>query len=598
MKIDYLKRLVKRIIPHRHIFTLIILNTVISNICALFLPCLMADIVDVGIKQQGCRDINMLERFSSKADILQNQVTYIIKIGMVMLALTGIIIFISIWTSYLHSKLSSKISCSLREDLFKKITNFSHEERKKFSASSLLTRCIVDAENVTELILLFSEFLMPPIMICGGTIMIMNKSFAMGKIVVAGAFIISLLIYISFKVVIPKTKALQCLSDKFNRILKERLTGISITRIFGNENYEAKKFKNIHGELKNTSLFVSKVMALSTPLITVFMNMLTALILWIGANEINKSKINIGDMMAFLQYSAMVITAFLTISVFISSIPRSWVSVERVYEVLSKNVEENKILFNNAKVKIDKIDSIEFKNLSFKYPGAERYALKDINFKVNKGNRLGIIGTMGSGKSTVIKLLMGFYDFTGGDILINGKSIKDLDKKEFLKNIAYVPQNGSIFSGSIISNLKLADPNVDEDIAIKYAKLARIDRFIHKKGLDFKIERAGANISGGQRQRLALLRAMLKNADVYILDDSFSKLDFKTGVKVRNNVFSIFEEKMFIVISQRIETIKNLDKILVLDKGRVIGFGSHEELLKNCGIYKEMVALQFGGEIK
>lgn len=598
MKIDYLKRLVKRIIPHRHIFTLIILNTVISNICALFLPCLMADIVDVGIKQQGCRDIRMLERFSSKADILQNQVTYIIKIGMVMLALTGIIIFISIWTSYLHSKLSSKISCSLREDLFKKITNFSHEERKKFSASSLLTRCIADAENVTELILLFSEFLMPPIMICGGTIMIMNKSSAMGKIVVAGAFIISLLIYISFKVVIPKTKALQCLSDKFNRILKERLTGISITRIFGNENYEAKKFKNIHGELKNTSLFVSKVMALSTPLITVFMNMLTALILWVGANEINKSKINIGDMMAFLQYSAMVITAFLTISVFISSIPRSWVSVERVYEVLSKNVEENKILFNNAKVKIDKIDSIEFKNLSFKYPGAERYALKDINFKVNKGNRLGIIGTMGSGKSTVIKLLMGFYDFTGGDILINGKSIKDLDKKEFLKNIAYVPQNGSIFSGSIISNLKLADPNVDEDIAIKYAKLARIDRFIHKKGLDFKIERAGANISGGQRQRLALLRAMLKNADVYILDDSFSKLDFKTGVKVRNNVFSIFKEKMFIVISQRIETIKNLDKILVLDKGKVVGFGSHEELLKNCGIYKEMVALQFGGEIK
>ncbi len=596
MKVEYLKRLVSRLLKHKYIFLLIIINTVINNLCALYLPSLMADIVDIGIKQKGCKDIGMIENFSSQADILQNQITYILKTGFMMLLITGLIIFISIWTSYLYSKLSSKISCSLREDLFVKITNFSHEERSKFSASTLLTRCVGDADSVTGLILLFSEFLMPPFMIFGGMIMIMSKSSVMSGLVMVGSFIISVIIFISFKAMTPNIKVLQTLNDKFVRILKERLTGISVTRIFGNENYESQKFENSHDELKNTSLFVSKVMALSTPLLTVIMNMLTALILWIGANEISKSKIDIGDMMAFLQYSAMVITSFLTISVFISSIPKSWVSVERVYEILSMNSGKSKISNSPQILQIDKIESIEFKNLKFRYWDAKGYALKDINFKIGKGSHVGVIGTMGSGKSTLLKLLMGFYDFFGGDILINGKSIKNFNKKEFAKNIAYVPQNGSIFSGSIISNLELANSSSDKEKVTKYAKLACIDRFINRKGFNFKIERAGANISGGQRQRLALLRALLKDASVYILDDSFSKLDFKTGLKVRNNIFSEFKENIFIVVSQRIETIRNLDKILVLDKGKIVGFGSHEELLKNCEIYKEMVSLQFGGD--
>lgn len=585
-----------RLFAHKYIFLLIILNTVVNNICALYLPKLMADIVDIGIKQYGCKDISMLANFSSQADVLQNQISYILRTGLIMLGVTGIIILFSIWTSYLSSKLSSRISCSLREDLFNSINNLSYEDRGRFDTSSLLTRCTGDVENVTALILMFSQFLIPPFMIIGGVIMIIQKSPSMSAIILVGSILIAMMISICFKIITPKIKMLQVLSDKFNRIFKERLTGISITRIFGNESYETEKFKKSHDELKNTSLFVSRISALISPVMTVLMNMTTALILWIGANEINNSNINIGDMMAFFQYAVMVITSFLVMSFFISSIPKSWVSVERVYEILCMYSNKGNGVQNAASENIKKINSIELKNLSFKYSNAEEYALKNINLKLDAQNSIGIIGTMGSGKSTLIKLLMGFYDSFEGNILIDGISMKNLNKEKFMENVAYVPQNSSIFSGDILSNLKLASSEINEEIIDEYSKIVCIDEFMKEKGLDFKIERGGRNVSGGQRQRLALLRAILKKADLYILDDSFSKLDFKTGLKVRKNLFSKFQEKIFVIISQRIETIKNLDKILVLDKGCAVGFGSHSELMGSCDIYKEMVALQFGGE--
>lgn len=596
MKTNYLKRLIKRLLEHRFIFSLIILSMIINNACALCLPSLMANIVDIGIKQKGYKDLAAPEQFFSSADILQNQISYILRTGAVMLLVTGIIIFISIWTSYLQAKVSSKISCSLREDLFRSITKFSAKERNKFEVSSLLTRCVSDVESVTSFILSFPQILMPPIMVIGGVIMIVRKSPTMSGVVLVGAICVAIMISICFKIVTPKIKVLQILSDKFNGILKERLTGVSITRIFGNENYEVERFKKSHDKLKDTSLFVSKVMSLVSPIMMVFMNITTSLVLWIGANEINNSNINIGDMMAFFQYSIMVIMSFLVISFFISSIPKYWVSVERVYEILLLDSESAEDKNNLNGFKIGDIESIEFKNLSFAYEDAEECVLKNISFRIDKNSKIGIIGTMGSGKSTLVKLLMGFYDASSGEILINGKSMKGLDKQAFTENIAYASQNGSIFSGSILSNLKMANDNVSEEDIHKYAKIACIDEFINEKGLNFEIERAGQNVSGGQRQRLALLRALIKNAGLYVLDDSFSKLDFKTGFSVRKNLFSAFNDKIFVIISQRIETIKNLDKILVLDKGELVGFGSHEELLRDCKIYSEMVSLQFGGE--
>ncbi len=556
----------------------------------------MADIVNIGIKQKGCKDVSMFAKFATEADVLQNQISYILKTGTVMLLLTGVIIVVSIWTSYLQSKLFSKISCSLREDLFESVNNLSYSERSKFDTSTLLTRCIGDVENVTGLILLFSQCLIPPIMIIGGMIMMISKSQGMSLIIEGGSIFVAVVIFICFKVATPKIKELQLLNDKFNRILKERLTGISITRIFGNENYEAQKFKKSHDKLKDTSLFVSRMLVFVSPFITAFTHAATTLVLWVGANEISNSKINIGDMMAFFQYAVMVITSFLAMSLFISSIPRSWVSVERVYEILCEQNIKNKELSQAENSQVKKIEDIEFKNFSFKYSNAEEYVLKNINLKIEKQNRIGIIGTMGSGKSTLIKALMGFYDSFEGDVLICGKSIRNLNRKKFMESIAYVPQNGAIFSGDILSNLKLANPEINEEIINKYAKIVCIDELINKKGFDFKIERSGANISGGQRQRLALLRAILKKAEIYVLDDSFSKLDFKIGLKVRKNLFSEFKEKIFVIISQRIETIKNLDKILVLDKGQIIGFGSHSELLENCKMYREMVSLQLGGD--
>ena len=595
MKSNYFKKLLGRLFEHKYLFLLIVLNMIISNVCALYLPSLMADIVDIGIKQKGYKNLVAPEQFFSAEDILQNQISYILKTGAVMLLIMGIIIIISIWTSYLQSKISSKISCSLREDLFKRITKFSAKDRSKFEVSSLLTRCVSDVENVTGFILSFSQILIPPIMAIGGVIMIVIKSLEMSGVVLAGAICVGIMIFAGFKIVTPKIKVLQTLNDKFNGIFKERLTGVSITRIFGNESYEVEKFKKRHDELKNTSLFVCKVMSLLSPIMTVFMNATTSFLLWIGANEINRSNIDVGDMMAFFQYSVMIITSFLVISLFISSAPNYWVSVERVYEVLLLDSENAEGKSGFEGIKIDGIESIEFKNLSFAYEGASECSLKNINFKIEKNSKIGIIGTTGSGKSTLVKLLMGFYDSFSGDILINGKSIKNFDKKIFVENIAYASQNSSIFSGSILSNLKMANDNVSEETIYEYAKIACIDEFINEKGLDFKIERAGKNVSGGQRQRLAILRSLIKDASLYVFDDSFSKLDFKTGMSVRKNLFSAFKEKIFVVISQRIETIKNLDKILVLDKGNLVGFGSHEELFKDCEIYSEMVSLQFGG---
>lgn len=592
----YFKKLFGRLLEHKYIFLLIILNMIINNVCALCLPSLMADIVDIGIKQKGCKDPSMLENFASQSDILQNQTSYIIKTGLVMLLVTALIILISIWTGYLHARLSSKISYSLREDLFKSISKFSYQDRNKFETSSLLTRCISDVENVTGLIISFYQILLPPMMIIGGVVMIVRKSPTMSGVVLVGAICIAIMISVCFKIVTPKIKALQILNDKFNGILKERLTGVFITRVFGNENYEVGKFQKKHDELKNTSLFISRIMALISPAMTVFMNIVTAVILWIGANEISNSNINIGDMMAFLQYSVMVITSFLVISVVVSSIPKFWVSVERIYEILLMNSKLDEQSGNSESLKIKEIETIEFKNLSFKYENAQECTIKNINFKINKNDRIGIIGTMGSGKSTFVKLLMGFYDYFSGEILVNGNNIKNIDKKTYLEKIAYVPQSGSIFSGSILSNLELSNSDLKKEKIDMYSKVVCIDGFINEKGLDFKIERAGANISGGQRQRLALLRALMKDAGLYVLDDSFSKLDFKTGLSVRKNLFSEFERKTFVIISQRIETIKNLDKILVLDKGMMVGFGSHEYLLENCKIYREMVSLQFGGE--
>jgi ATP-binding cassette subfamily B protein len=555
----------------------------------------MADIVDVGIKQRGVKDPALVGAFRSEAEILQNQTSYIVQVGLIMLAVTLVMIIFTVWTNYLISKMSSGISAGIRKDVFAKIMDFSYTEMDKFSASSLITRTTNDVEHVKSMLLMVTQIIVPPIMMVGGIIMALKKSASMSWLIAAGSMFSVAVILVSLRLVIPKIKILQSLTDKFNLIIKERLTGTTIIRAFGNEDFEQRNFKESNTKLTGTTLFVSRIMAITSPFLTILMNIVSIAIIWLGAAAISRSEMNVGDVMAFLQYSAMVISAFLMFSFMFASIPRALVSVDRVFEILDVGLQ-NRELENLHKLGTDSIKSIEFKNVDFKYPGAEECFLEKINFSAKAGERVGIIGTTGSGKSTLIKLLMGFYEPCGGKIMINGSDSKNIDKSDLRESVAYVPQNGMLFSGTVASNLRLGNDQAQDEELLNAVKISQMYDFTEKNGLDFPISQGGSNVSGGQAQRLAVARALVKKSSFYIFDDSFSKLDFKTDMRLRSALFAYLKNSLVFIVSQRIGTIKNLDKILVLDRGKLVGAGTHEELVGSCGVYSEMVKLQLGDE--
>lgn len=596
LKIGYIKNFLKYLKPHKITIVFIILSIAVSQVCSLFLPALMADIVDIGIKQRGVRDLSLLSGFESESEILKNQTSYIIHVGLIMLAVTLIIIIFTIWTSYLISKMSSSISSDIRKDVFEKIIDFSYMEMDKFSVSSLITRTTNDVEHVKAALLMVTQIIVPPVMMAGGIIMALKKSTSMSWLIAVGAVASVSIILISFKFVMPKIKILQLLADKFNLIIKERLTGTLLIRAFGNENLELNKFKKFNSELSNTSLFVGRIMSVMSPVLTILMNIISIAVIWMGASAINRSEMNVGDIMAFLQYSIMVISAFLMLSIMFAMIPKALVSVERVFEILNEKPKSKN--FEMKGLDINSIKKVEFKNVSFKYPGAKECILQNISFSVKSGESVGIIGTTGSGKSTLVKLLMGFYEPCDGEILINDIDSKNINKSELGKVIGYIPQSGMIFSGSIASNLRLGNEKANDEELLDAVKVSQIYDFVKEKGFNFPISQAGSNVSGGQRQRLAVARALVKKSSFYIFDDSFSKLDFKTDANLRKSLSEHLKNSLIFIISQRIGTIKNSNKILVLDEGQLVGAGTHEELIKNCKIYNEMVKLQVGSEVR
>ncbi len=596
MKLAYIKNLSKYLKPYKVTLVLVLLSVIITQVCSLFLPALMADIVDVGIKQRGVRDLSLLSGFETESEILNNQTSYIIQIGLIMLAVTLLIIVFTIWTNYLISRMSSSISADIRKDMFEKIMNFSYTEMDKFSVSSLITRSTNDVEHVKGALMMVTQIIAPPIMMIGGIIMALKKSTSMSWLIAIGAVISVAVILVSFRIVMPKIKILQVLADKFNLIIKERLTGTVMIRAFGNESFEQDKFQKFNSKSAGLSLLVGRVMAVMSPVLTIVMNTVTVTIIWLGAGAISRAEMNVGDVMAFMQYSVMIIGAFLMLSIMFSMIPKALVSVERVFEILNekpKNYESE----NSRQLSVDSVEKIEFKNVSFKYSGAKECVLRDLNFSVNSGESVGIIGTTGSGKSTLVRLIMGFYKPCEGNILINGIDLKNIKKDAIGKAVGYTPQNGVLFSGDIASNLRLGNDKASDEELIKAVKTAQIYDFVKEKGFDFLISQSGTNVSGGQRQRLAIARAVIKKSSFYIFDDSFSKLDFKTDANLRRSLLENLKGSLVFIISQRIGTIRNLDKILVLDGGELVGIGNHEELIKSCKVYSEMVKLQIGTEV-
>ena len=528
---------------------------------------------------------------------LQNN--YIFKIGLIMLTLALISCFASLVVNYLASKISTKTAKNLRHDVFRKVESFSNNEFNKFSTASLITRTTNDITQIQNLIIMSVRILFyAPITAIGGIIMALQKSASMYWTIILGTTILIILIVGIFVIVFPKFRVVQRLVDKFNLVTKENLTGIMVIRAFGTQNFEEKRFDDANKKLMQTELFTNRVMALMMPAMMLLMNLVSILIIWTGSHKIENAQMQVGDMIAFMQYAMQVIMSFLMISAIFIIFPRSAVSLKRVAEVLETEPEIKDNL-NIHKIKKSQIKgNIEFKHVCFKYDDAKENLLEDINFVALPGKITAFIGPTGSGKSTLINLIPRFFDVTSGEILIDGLNIKDLSQKDLHDIIAYVPQKGMLFSGDIESNLKFGDANASEKDLKLAADIAQASEFIeaNNDGFKRKISENGSNVSGGQRQRLSIARAILKNAPIYIFDDSFSALDLKTDAALRKALYQHTKNNTILVVAQRINTIINADQIIVLNDGKIVGIGTHKDLIKICETYRDIALSQLPKE--
>ena len=503
---------------------------------------------------------------------------------------------------YLIALLSAGFSKELRGKLFRKVEEMSMSEVKEFSTNSLITRTTNDITQVEMFVGFGLQLLIKaPVTAIWAITKILNKSWEWSMVTAVAVVILLVVIGILTIIVLPKFKIVQKLTDKLNEVTRENLTGIRVVRAFNAEDYQEKKFKNVNDDLTNLQLFNQKSMSIMSPVMYLIMYMLTLIIYFIGAYLIKDAmmadKIALfGDMVVFSSYAMQIIMSFLMLAMIFMILPRAEVSASRINEVLDTNIS---VKDGNVETKKE-VGTIEFKNVSFKYPDAEEYVLRNISFKANKGDTVAFIGSTGSGKSTLVNLVVRFYDVTEGEILVDGINIKDYKLEYLYKLIGYVPQKAVMFNGTVNSNIAYGDAKeVITDKAVKEAaKVAQADDFVSKMddGYASHIAQGGTNVSGGQKQRLAIARAIAKNPEIYIFDDSFSALDYKTDAVLREELKKYTKDATSLIVAQRIGTIMNADKIIVLDNGTSVGVGTHKELLKSCEVYKEIALSQLSKE--
>ena len=508
----------------------------------------------------------------------------------------------AIIVGYSIALLSAGFSKKLRGKLFRKVEEMSMSEVKGFSTNSLITRTTNDITQVEMFVGFGLQLLIKaPVTAVWAITKILNKSWEWSVVTSVAVVILLVVIGILTIIVLPKFKIVQKLTDKLNEVTRENLTGIRVVRAFNAEDYQEKKFKNVNDDLTNLQLFNQKSMSIMSPVMYLIMYMLTLIIYFIGAYLIKDAmmadKIALfGDMVVFSSYAMQIIMSFLMLAMIFMILPRAEVSASRINEVLDTNIS---VKDGNVETKKE-VGTIEFKNVSFKYPDAEEYVLRNISFKANKGDTVAFIGSTGSGKSTLVNLIVRFYDVTEGEILIDGRNIKDYKLEYLYKLIGYVPQKAVMFNGTVNSNIAYGDAKkVISDNEIKEAaRVAQADDFVSKmdNGYESHIAQGGTNVSGGQKQRLAIARAIAKNPEIYIFDDSFSALDYKTDAVLREELKKYTKDATSLIVAQRIGTIMNADKIIVLDNGTSVGVGTHEELLKSCEVYKEIALSQLSKE--
>lgn len=549
---------------------IMLLFSVVQVFCELYLPDIMSDIVDVGIRN---------------GDNL-----YIIYRAILMLGVTLVCLGSNVLVVFSTAKFSNTYGYKLRHALYSKINTFSKREIDEFGASTLITRSTNNVSNITSTFSFGLRLIIfAPIMGIGAAIMGYKAAPNLAHIVVIAVAVLMVFLIAIFALVFPKFELIQKLLDKLNASTREILSGLRVIKAFNKQDYFKKRFAKVNKDNMDLNIFLNKILYLIQPMMILIINIATIVIVWVSSKYLETYTLEIGSMMAFIQYMSTVLMSFLMLLVIILNIPRVLVSFRRINEVLDAKVS----IENDGSIKLTKLESIEFRHVYFKYVGAEDYMLKDINFRIEKGQNVGIIGSSGSGKTTIINLLLRHLDVTKGEILINGINIQEYDLPSLRNIFAYTPQKTLLFKGSVLENL-VFDTKVPDNVIDKVLKEADVKEFIdkNKEGYEYKVEQAAANLSGGQKQRISIARALLSGGECLLFDDSFSAVDYITDKKIREYLKKDYNDKMVLLVTQRVGTIKESDNIIVLEEGRVESIGNYEYLEKNSKVFKEFIESQ------
>lgn len=569
-------KLFKFLKPYAASIAVILILVFFQSLSELYLPTLMSNIVDTGI--------------------VNGDTNYILKIGGFMLLVAAGGTICTILASFLSSKVATGFSKDLRKNVFSRVESYSLQEFDKIGASSLITRTTNDITQIQQvLVMMLRMMISAPMMCIGGIIMAVSKDAKLSLVIIVVMPILAMAIGIIGKKGMPLFKMMQLKIDKLNLVLRENLTGIRVIRAFNKIDHEKKRFDKANLDLTNTAIKVNKIMAALMPIMMVVLNFTTIAVVWFGGIRIDNGSMQVGDLMAFIQYVMQIMFSLIMVSMMFILIPRASASAVRINEVLDTVSEIND--GDNAKSS-NKKGYIEFKDVTFNYPGAEKPALSNISFSAKPGETTAIIGGTGSGKSTLISLIPRFYDVSDGNILVNGIDIREMTQEDLRLKVGFVPQKAVLFSGTIVDNIRYGKGNASYEEVKHAAEIAQASDFISnmKDGFESVISQGGTNVSGGQKQRLSIARALVRRPEIYVFDDSFSALDFKTDAKLRAALKKETGKSTVIIVAQRVSTVMDADRIIVLDDGQIAGIGNHKELLNNCDVYREIVSSQLSEE--
>lgn len=521
------------------------------------------------------------------------QMSYLKRVGVEMILMTLLMVVSAILTGLAAARVAAGVGCDLRESIFKRVISFSDAEINRFSTASLITRSTNDVQQIQMVtVMLLRMVLYAPVLAVGGIIKVVESGASMGWVIVVAVAGILVVLGVLMAIALPKFKIMQDLVDRVNLVSREILTGIPVIRAFGREKFEEERFDKANKDLTKTSLFVNRVMTFMMPVLMFIMYAVTILIEWVAAHRIDSGELQVGSMTAFITYTMMIIMSFLMIGMLSVMLPRAGVAADRIKEVIDT---ESTICDKPDCKKLEAVKGVvRYEHVSFAYPGADEDVLTDLDFEARPGETTAIIGSTGCGKSSLVQLMPRFYDVTGGKITIDGMDIRDVSIESLRENIGYVPQKGVLFSGTIASNIRFGAEDASDEQMKKAAAIAQATDFIEEKDkqYDSSISQGGTNVSGGQKQRLAIARAVARNAKIYIFDDSFSALDFKTDVAVRKALREDMTDSTVFIVAQRVSTILHADQILVLDEGKIVGKGTHKELMENCPVYEQIARSQ------